>query len=83
MVGAYSAEYDFGFVYTQPYVANEAHGRRNKVVGVPGIEIQPVNGNGQVGATTAISCPAPNGCTACGTIFDCLGHSRAFVDSQP
>jgi hypothetical protein len=84
MVGGYSAQYDFGFVYTQPYVATEVRGQWSKVIGVPGIKIQAVNGKGQVGATTAISCPAPARCTAGGTIsFNGFGKSHAFVDSQP
>jgi hypothetical protein len=84
VAGAYSAEQDFGFQYTQPFVATEAHGKWSKAIGVPGIKVQPVNGTGQVGATNAISCTAPDRCSAGGWISsDGLNHNHAFVDSQP
>ena len=84
VAGAYSAQYDFGLEYTQPFVATEAHGKWSKAIGVPGIKIQAVKGPGQVGATNAISCTAPGRCSAGGWISsDGLDHNHAFVDSQP
>jgi hypothetical protein len=83
VVGAYSAEYDYGFVFTQPFVANEAHGKWSKAIGVPGIKVQAVNQAGQVGATTAISCTAPDRCSAGGWISsEGLNHDHLFVDSR-
>jgi hypothetical protein len=83
VAGAYSAQYDFGFEYTQPFVANEVNGKWNKAIGVPGIKIQPVKGTGQQGATTTISCTAPNQCTAGGSINSEGPHGdTAFTDTR-
>jgi hypothetical protein len=83
VVGAYSANYDFGFVYTQPFVDSEAHGKWNRTIGMPGVKIQAVNKSGQEGATTAISCTAPNQCSLGGWVSsEGPDNETAFTDSR-
>lgn len=83
VAGAYSAKYDFGFEYTQPFAATEAHGKWNKAIGVPGIKIQALKGSGQLGATNAISCTAPDKCSAGGWISsEGPDNDTAFADSR-
>jgi hypothetical protein len=77
VAGVYSATYDYGFIYTQPFVATEVHGTWIKAVSVPGIKVENIN-VGQEASTTAISCTAPGRCSAGG-----WNGRNGFVDSQP
>ena len=74
--GNYSAAYDNGFEYTQPFVITEARGTWHNMLEVPGIKTSSLS-DGQQSETVAISCPAPDRCSAGG--YD----GEAFVDSQP
>jgi hypothetical protein len=50
--GYLSVAYDYGFVYTQPFVVNEVNGTWGKAIEVPGIKPLPLS-DGQSAATTA------------------------------
>ena len=82
IVGYYSAAYDFGFVYTQPFVINQFHGSWGKLTEVPGIKTLSLSG-GQSSQATTISCPAPDRCTAGGFYQNSDGTVHAFVTTQP
>ncbi len=82
--GYLSVAYDYGFVYTQPFVVNEVNDTWGKTIEVPGIKPLPLS-DGQNSATAAISCTAADRCSAGGYrdyANTGLG-AYAFVDSQP
>jgi hypothetical protein len=80
-VGYYSAAYDFGFVYTQPFVANEANGRWSNAIKVPGIKTLSLS-DGQGSQGLVISCSAPDRCSAGGYYQQANGHLHSFVASR-
>ena len=80
-VGYYSAAYDFGLVYTQPFVANEANGIWSKAIKVPGIKTLSLS-DGQSSQGLVISCSAPDRCSAGGYYQQANGHLHSFVASR-
>jgi hypothetical protein len=80
-VGYISVAYDYGFVYTQPFVASEAHGVWSKLSTVPGIKTLGLS-DGQNSQATTISCTAPDRCTAGGYYQQANGDLHSFVASR-
>ena len=83
VVGSYSAAYNEGFIYYQPFVATQAHGTWTNAIEVPGIKTLSLS-VGQESAATAISCTAPGRCSIGG--YNSPGpnfSTYAFVDSRP
>ena len=83
IAGYFSVAYDYGFVYTQPFVVNQVHGTWGKAIEVPGIKPLPLS-DGQSAGTTTIACSAPDRCSAGGyRDYASTGiEGNAFVDSQ-
>ena len=82
VAGSISVAYDFGFVYTQPFVATEVNGTWGKAVLVPGLKPLPLS-DGEFAETDTISCPAPARCSAGGSYENSSDATHAFVASQP
>jgi hypothetical protein len=83
VAGYLSVAYGYGFVYTQPFVATEVNGKWRDAIVVPGIKPLPPK-DGQSAGATAISCVAPDRCSAGGyRDYASTGlGAYAFVDGQ-
>jgi hypothetical protein len=82
IAGFTSVVYGFGFIYTQPFVDNQVHGKWGQATLVPGIKTARPN-DGQAAGTTAISCTGSARCSVGGYYQSDDGSTHAFVASRP